>query len=256
MTLKTKQFIIRIPGSIAFYMFARKMRALPHFFKDFILFKKKDVSKRFSTKIIDFIPCLTDRTKTTSFEPHYTFHPPWAARIIVENNPSKHIDISSIIHFSTMLSAYIPVDFYDYRPVNLFLPNLECKKGDLLALPFADNSIESISCMHTIEHIGLGRYGDTIDPEGDIKAINELKRVVRPGGTLIFVTPVGKPRIAFNAHRVYSYEQVIGMFVGMKLQEFSLVPDDYKKYGLMKGASKEIVKDQLYACGCFWFIKK
>ena len=128
------------------------------------------------------------------------------------------------MHFSTIVSAFVPVEFYDYRPAKVRLSNLECKKGDLLSLPFPDNSVESISCMHTIEHVGLGRYGDQIDPDGDIKAAGELVRAVKPGGTLLFVTPVGKPRIEFNAHRVYSYKQVMDLFQGMKLQEFSLVP--------------------------------
>jgi hypothetical protein len=79
---------------------------------------------------------------------------------------------------------------------------------------------------------------------------------MRPGGSFIYVAPVGKPRIQFNAHRIYSYEQVIKLFKGLELREFSLIPDDFKKYGLIRNANKDIVEDQSYACGCFWFIKK
>jgi SAM-dependent methyltransferase len=229
----------------------------PFFIRDYVIFKKRSSpGKRFSIKLSDIFPQLLDNTSKTHFDPHYTYHPAWAARIVASLKPTKHIDISSILHFSTLVSAFIPVEFYDYRPAEVRLDNLQCKKGDLTALPFADNSVESISCMHTIEHVGLGRYGDPIDPDGDIKAINELMRIVKPGGTLIFVTPVGKPKIAYNAHRIYSYEQVIGMFPEMNLQEFSLVPDDFKTHGLIKNADKDMVKDQSYACGCFWFIKK
>jgi hypothetical protein len=110
--------------------------------------------------------------------------------------------------------------------------------------------------MHTIEHVGLGRYGDPIDPDGDIKAAVELARVVKKGGSLIFVTPVGKSKIYFNAHRIYSYDQVLALFPSLELREFSLVPDDFKKSGLIKNADKTLVKDQSYACGCFWFVKK
>jgi ubiquinone/menaquinone biosynthesis C-methylase UbiE len=159
------------------------------------------------------------------------------------------------LHFSTLISTFIPVEFYDYRPAEVKLKNLKCLRGDLLSLPFEDNSVESISCMHTIEHVGLGRYGDPIDPLGDKKAINELKRVVKPGGSLIFVTPVGKPRLEFNAHRIYSYEQVIDMFSGLKLAEFSLVPDNYKDVGLIINATKEMADTQVWGCGCFWFTK-
>lgn len=125
-----------------------------------------------------------------------------------------------------------------------------------MKLPFENNSVESLSCMHTVEHIGLGRYGDPVDADGDIKAINELKRVLRPGGTLLFVTPLtGQPRIEFNAHRVYSYDQVMHLFSDLQLKEFSLVPDDFKKFGLIKNANKETSDQQSWGCGCFWFTK-
>jgi hypothetical protein len=106
--------------------------------------------------------------------------------------------------------------------------------------------------MHTIEHIGLGRYGDEIDPQGDIKSINELKRVLKPGGDLLFVTPVGRSRIEFNAHRIYSYEQITEYFFPFTLKEFSLIPD---AGGIISNADPAIVKEQEYGCGCFWFKK-
>ena len=106
--------------------------------------------------------------------------------------------------------------------------------------------------MHTIEHIGLGRYGDEIDPQGDIKSINELKRVLKDGGDLLFVTPVGKAKIEFNAHRIYSFEQIIEYFSPFALKEFSLIPDIG---GLIQNADPSLVKEQSYGCGCFWFKK-
>jgi hypothetical protein len=104
--------------------------------------------------------------------------------------------------------------------------------------------------------VGLGRYGDPIDPTGDITAAKELSRVLAPGGTFIFVTPVGKPKVAFNAHRIYSYEQVLALFPTLTLTEFSMVPDNYKETGLIYNADPATVKNQLWACGCFVFTKK
>jgi hypothetical protein len=160
----------------------------------------------------DAYPCLKDKIVNTPFDQHYTYHPAWAARILAQTKPAYHVDISSILSFSTVVSAFVPVKFYDYRPANLNINNFESGFADLKQLSFADNSIASLSCMHTIEHIGLGRYGDEIDPQGDIKSIDELKRVLQSGGNLLFVTPVGRSRIEFNAHRIYSYEQIIGYF--------------------------------------------
>jgi len=110
----------------------------------------------------------------------------------------------------------------------LDLDNLISKQANLTSLPFENNSIESLSCMHTVEHIGLGRYGDKLDPNGDLKAIKELKRVLSVNGNLLFVVPIGKPKIMFNAHRIYSYNQIINYFNELKLKEFSLVTDSGK----------------------------
>lgn len=212
-------------------------------------------SDRFKINWKDRQPELKDRTTTTSFDPHYIYHPAWAARIIKQINPELHIDISSTLYFSSMLSAFVPVHFYDFRPANLTLSNLKTGKADLLSLPFSDNSIKSISCMHTVEHIGLGRYGDQIDPIGDLKAIRELKRVLAPGGSLLFVVPIGKPKIMFNAHRIYSYSQIISYFNDLKIEEFSLLPDNAFEVGIIKDATKEMADSQNYGCGCFWFKK-
>jgi hypothetical protein len=107
--------------------------------------------------------------------------------------------------------------------------------------------------MHTIEHVGLGRYGDPIDPDGDLKAILELKRVLTKDGSLLFVVPVGKPKIEFNAHRIYSYEQIEECLKDLTLKEFTLITD---KGNYIENANKDLVKEQKYGCGCFWFIKK
>lgn len=249
-----KETIKKIPGSIFLYMTIRKISALPSFISDFIKFKSKK-DKRFNTNIINLKPCLIDKTENTDFEAHYIYHPAWAARIVARNNPGFHIDISSTLSFSTILSAFIPVKFYDYRPAKLNLSNLQSEKADLTKLHFEDNSIHSLSCMHTIEHIGLGRYGDPIDPDGDIKACKELSRVLAKNGSLIFVTPVGKPKIEFNAHRIYSYEQILELFPDLELKEFSLVPEKSKNGGLIRNANKDLVKYENYACGCFHFVK-
>lgn len=231
----------------------RSNKELKNFKKQFELFNQLDQSKRFDLNYKDIYPCLYDNTPNTGFDAHYVFHPAWATRIIKEINPATHIDISSTLHFCTMLSAFIPVDFYDFRPANLNLTGLNSGRADLTNLHFKDNSIESLSCMHTIEHIGLGRYGDPIDPDGDIKAINEIKRVVKVDGSILFVTPVGKPKIAFNAHRIYHPKMILELFDGFKLKQFALITDDNK---FVNDASLEEASVQNYGCGCFWLIKE
>jgi len=221
------------------------------FLNEYRTFKKK-ANDRFSLSCRDFYPCLHDRTTKTGFDAHYVYQTSWAARKVKEINPEKHVDISSSLYFSGIVSAFVPVDFYDYRPADLKLSNLKSSPGDLNKLDFVDNSIISLSCLHTIEHVGLGRYGDEIDPAGDLKAIAELKRVVAQGGSLLFVVPVGRPRIEYNAHRIYSFEMVREYFKDWELKEFSLVDDNGR---FITSADPEIVSSQEYACGCFWFKK-
>jgi len=239
--------------------YLRKMKLTAGFKKDLKSFKNLTGinNPRFPVLEQNNFPQLYDKTSDTDFDAHYIYHPAWAARILSKVKPKLHIDISSKLYFSTLVSAFVPVDFYDYRPANIKnLSNLNSKQGNLLSLPFKDNSVESISCMHTVEHIGLGRYGDPLDPEGDLKAIKELKRVTAKGGTLLLVTPVGKPRLMYNAHRIYSYEQIISYFDGFELKEFSLLTDNVYKEGILIEADKDLVSQQNYGCGCFWFVKK
>lgn len=236
-------------------VFIRWPKNIIHFFKFVSTFSKlrKINDGRFTLKIKDLYPCLKDKTTFTPVDQHYIYHPAWAARILAKTKPEYHVDISSILCFSTIVSAFIPIKFYDYRPAQLTLSNWKGDAVNLIDLPFLNNTIPSLSCLHTIEHIGLGRYGDPLDIKADIQAINELKRVLAPNGDLLFATPIsGKPRIEYNAHRIYSYEQILSLFNDFELIEFSLIPD---KGGLIENADPHLASKQQYGCGCFWFKK-
>lgn len=233
----------------------------PWFWKDYFKYKKEN--KRFKLSFFDIFPILNEKTKNTGFDSHYIYHPAWAIRKVLEikknKNIDKHIDFSSSLHFCSNLSSFLPVEFYDYRPAKLTLSGLKSEHADLTDLKnFDENSIQSLSCMHVVEHIGLGRYGDSVDSEGDIKAINELKRVCAVGGSILFVVPVGKERIQFNAHRIYSFDTVVNLFgENFELKEFTLITDknDFVEKVNAEEAG-DLVEKQSYGCGCFWFIKR
>jgi SAM-dependent methyltransferase len=227
------------------------------FVNEFLAFRRlaAEQPKRFALSWGDRYPCLSDNSAITDFDRHYVYHTAWAARVIRKTAPQVHVDISSSLFFSAIVSSFCPVRFYDHRPANLQLTDLETNAADLLSLPFADASIWSLSCMHVAEHVGLGRYGDALDPNGDLKAMAELKRVLAPGGNLLFVVPIGKPRVMFNAHRIYRYEQIRGYFDDLELREFALIPDHPRDGGLVYHARQELTDAQTYACGCFWFSK-
>lgn len=212
-------------------------------------------AKRFRFEWQDCWPCLADDTAQTSFDSHYIYHTAWAARILARTKPPMHIDLSSSLYFSAIVSAFVPIQFYDYRLAPIELSGLSSNRADLLNLPFENDSIPSLSCMHVVEHIGLGRYGDPLNYNGDLLACAELSRVVLKGGSLLFVVPIGFPRICYNAHRIYSLSQIKEMFAAFSIKEFALIPDNFLQ-GIIANPPEDFVNRQKYGCGCFWLEKQ
>ena len=229
-----------------------RRRQTADFRRQFDEFSQRGGTRRFHLEWKDRLPCLDDNTELTHFDRHYVYHLAWAARILERLEPEIHIDIGSSLFFASIVSAFYPVRFYDFRPADLRLSGLEVHAADLTGLQFEDRSIGSLSCMHVIEHIGLGRYGDLLDPDADLKAMSELQRVLSVDGNLLFVVPLGRPRVVFNAHRIYSYGQIIAQFPELTLNEFALIPQSGPE-GLIIGASEERTSEEDYGCGCFWF---
>jgi SAM-dependent methyltransferase len=203
-------------------------------------------------RFADSYPCLGDWTAHTPFDPHYFYQGAWLARRIAQRKPLRHVDVGSSLLTLSVLSSTTDVLHLDYRPPDATLPGLRCERGDILALPLADASVESLSCLHVIEHIGLGRYGDPIDPDGALKGAAELVRVLAPGGRLCVSAPVGRERVCFNAHRVFSAESLHEMFAPLRLEGFALV-DDAGRY--RDPAPLEMAGGLAYGCGMFEFSK-
>lgn len=260
--MSIKHKIKKIPGAIYLYECALSIRSFFYsfitvfsFFSQYFKFKKLIAVERFKVNWSYKSAITFEKTETTQFDRHYIYHTSWAARCLAETKPSKHVDISSSLYFSGICSAFINIEFYDFRPADLQLSNLKCASANLTDLHFATNSISSLSCMHTVEHIGLGRYGDALDADGDLKAISELIRVLAPSGDLFFVVPIGEPTIEFNAHRIYSKQQIISYFKELKLEKFTLIGEQFSQGGLIDNPSNELLQKQKYGCGCFWFKK-
>jgi SAM-dependent methyltransferase len=198
----------------------------------------------------DARPQLHDKTSTTPYDPHYFFVGAWAARRIIANHPALHVDVGGQYLFANLLAAAVPTVFVDYRPLEVQIAGLYSIGGDILRLPFADGSLHSLSCLHVAEHIGLGRYGDPLNPLGTRQAIAELTRTLAPGGHLYFALPVGRERVCFNAHRVHQPSTLGSLFAPLELVEFSGVDDG--------GAYREHIAPAAldasdYACGFYLF---
>lgn len=228
----------------------RGLLAYPRYLRDWRRYSRMSGAELLHLN--DAFPQLHDRTGTTGVDAHYFYTNGWAMRRIVSKQPKHHVDIGSQIMFVNLLSSILPVEFFDYRPLEAHMQGLTNRSGDILNLPSADGSVESLSCLHVAEHIGLGRYGDPLNPHGTRQACAELKRVLAPGGNLYFALPVGRPRVCFNAHRIHAPETIVEYFAGLELVEFSGVHDDgryVERVGLDEFACTR------YACGMFWLRK-
>ncbi len=184
---------------------------------------------------------------------HYFYQDTWALKKLAALKPSMHYDIGSRYDgFTGQATAICPVTSIDIRPPSFKLPGLFFLKGDILKLPFEDNNLETISCLHTIEHIGLGRYGDAIDPNGFDKALAEIQRVIAAGGHLILSMPVGKERTEFNAQRVLDPLSCIQKLRQMQLLEFCIV-NDLDEF--VENAQPADYRNAKYSCGLYLFKK-
>lgn len=226
------------------------LRRLPRYVQDWRTFSR---AGRTRLRLDDAFPCLTDARDATPFDAHYLHQGAWLARHLARLRPARHVDVGSDVDVVSVISGFVPILFVDYRPLEVSLTGLSCVRGDILRLPLPTGSTPSISCLHVVEHIGLGRYGDAIDPDGSVKAARELRRVVAPGGSLFVSMPVGGERICFNAHRVLAPEAVAEMFRPLALVDFSYVDDRaalHEKAFLAAAARCE------YGCGMFHFVAR
>lgn len=218
------------------------------YFCDWMKYSNMEGSE--AVKIIDTYPCLHDKTQTSPFDHHYFYQDIWAFRKVFESGVTHHIDVGSRVDLVGFLTTIVKVTFIDIRPLEVSLENFESKKGSVLSLPYEDGSVISLSCLHVAEHVGLGRYGDHLDPLGTKKAAGELSRILARNGNLYFSLPIGKPRVCFNAHRVHSIEQILDYFSELRLVELSGIDDQGR---FMKNIEKSALNSCSYGCGLFWF---
>jgi hypothetical protein len=195
---------------------------------------------------------VNESSPFTPFDAHYYFQGIWLLKELLHRKPPLHVDVASKYEISGYISLITMSEFVDFRPINTHLKNLKITRGDILHLPYASNSIPSISSLHVVEHIGLGRYGDEINTKGTELACKELSRVTKTGGLLYLSVPIGKPRVCFNAHRIFDPESIIQFCKPLELLQISVV-DDNGKY--ITNTNPKRYKNASYSCGLYIFKK-
>jgi SAM-dependent methyltransferase len=237
------------------YSRQNQLSKLPSLYQRFWQERHQFVAMGGEASFDELAPCLFDReANTQSGGGHYFYQDIWALNKLAEFKPAEHHDVGSRFDgFVGQATAICPVISWDIRPPNFQLPRFQFRQGSILNLPVPDQSISSLSCLHVAEHIGLGRYGDSLDPEGTTKALHELMRVLAPGGQLLFSMPIGLDRVCFNAQRIWHPEKPINILKELDLSEFKAV-DDTGNF------CQEILPTDLinakYSCGLYCFVRR
>jgi hypothetical protein len=230
---------------------ARHLRHLPRYLRERREFRRKGGR---IDRSIAFLADYEDSSGTASG--HYFHQDLLVAQRIFEAKPEAHADVGSRIDgFVAHVATFRQIDVLDIRPLeNNAHPNIRFLQADLMnASGEPARRYPSVSCLHALEHFGLGRYSDPIDPEGHRKGFSAVARMVAPGGTLYVSVPVGRPRVEFNAHRVFDPGDVVGWADSFDLEMFDYVDD---KGDLHRDASLAEAKDLDYGCGIYTLTRK
>lgn len=196
-----------------------------------------------------------------SAQGHYFHQDLLVATLIAKSNPIRHIDVASRIDgFVAHVASFRPIEILDVRKLqDTGHENIGFLQANLMDEHQTQAQItDSLSCLHAIEHFGLGRYNDPIDPNGHIKGFKNLIKMLKPGGKLYISFPIAeKNQIQFNAHRIFHPKDIFSWtddVEKLKLQRFDYVDD----IGLLHAhASIDFSpKGITYGCGIYTFQKK
>ena len=219
------------------------------------------------------IQILTDyRADAGSIDRHYFFQDIYVANKILKHGHKHIYDIGSRVegYISHLLAMDIGVTMIDIRPLSVNVDNLSFVEGNATNLSGLDAGIiPALSCLHALEHFGLGRYGDPIDFFGWRKALNAFKRVVALDGYLYLSVPIGKHEtVMFNAHRIFHPKTILhNLSPTFTLLEFTLLHDGNRTtFDFSQSSSQDIYEEIFneisnnligdYDCGIYVFQKK
>lgn len=203
-------------------------------------------------------PIITDKYSYAGTIGNYFLQDLWAARLVLESGIKQHFDIGSRIDgfIAHLLSANINVTMIDVREFPEKIENLSTIVDDATMLhQIEDESIQSMSALCSLEHFGLGRYGDPIDPEACFKCFENIQKKLKIGGRLYLSVPVGKERVEFNAHRIFYASTIIENFSKLTLIEFSCASQGQIEFMVNIHKYDEDIHDGEYRYGLFCFQK-
>jgi Caenorhabditis protein of unknown function, DUF268 len=233
------------------------VRGVPLVLKDYFTIAQQNNQSEAKWKLGLTMPCFHDRFDFGGVAKGDYFHQDLlVAQRIFARNPIAHVDVGSRIDgFVAHVAAFRTIEVFDIRPIISVPTNITFKQANLMALPEGlCDYCDSLSCLHALEHFGLGRYGDPIDIDGYAKGFESLSKMLKSGGVLYLSVPIGRERIEFNAHRVFSISTILNLSrQEFRLINFSYVDDRGDLNRDISLAEKNISDsfDLNYGCGIF-----
>lgn len=221
-----------------------------NFFRDYKNIKKDIINTNFD--IYPTHPYLFDKNDKNLKLEYFHFQDLWAFKTLTKNSIVELVDIGSNLSFIAFASSVSKIKCIDIRPHKIILENVDFAIGNITNLPFENESINNISSLSVIEHIGLGRYGDEIDLFGMEKSAMEFTRVLKKNGNLIISFPFGKKNIIeFNAHRICNFEYINQLFKNYNIKNETFI---FKSRYNSRDEFKQSGEPDCIAC--FHFVKK
>ncbi|MBN8550303.1 MAG: DUF268 domain-containing protein [Deltaproteobacteria bacterium] len=231
--------------------------AIPWFVRDFVRLRNQNAEAGNPWMISCSAPSLHDKGDKAGITSGHYFHQDlFVAQRIFGRKPAHHLDVGSRVDgFVAHVASFMPIEICDLRPLRSSNPNILVRQLDICALPDTyAGCADSLSCLHALEHFGLGRYGDTVDLRGYELGFDGLYRMLRTNGIFYFSVPVGRERIVFNSHRVFSLSTLATLFGGrFDLISFSYVDDsgNFHRDVPLHEASIQECQSLEYGCAIF-----
>ena len=239
------------------------LKSLPTYFRDLRILKSQKASAAKEFPFGKLYPCFQDRSmESGSATGHYFHQDLLVARRIYLNSPITHVDVGSRIDgFVAHVASFRPIEVLDIRPLSNNINNIKFMQADLMS-PIDEKLVDycdSLSCLHALEHFGLGRYGDPVNYDGYLLGLDNLWKILKKGGKFYFSVPIGSQRIEFNAHRIFSVSFLIDYFFNKyDIKQFSLVDDWgdlHENISILDDNAKNNF-NCTHGCGIFEMIKK
>lgn len=222
------------------------------------IYNKLNKRKNFDIQEKYMWPIIEEKYAQNGIMGNYFWQDLWAAKKIIKAGVKEHYDIGSRVDgfIAHLLAADICVNVIDIRPFPSQAENLYTVVDDATMLnQFDEDSVLSLSALCSLEHFGLGRYGDPIDPEACFKCFDNVQKKLKKGGKLYLSLPVGKERVEFNAHRVFYASTIVECFANLSLKEFSCVAEGKIEYNVDIHKYDNDPHDGEYRYGLFYFVK-